>query len=68
MVNTVNTLLSLVSLDPAIYEMVLFDFLKTDVDGFLKYIRLWSSDLYNLGAVVNVVIGELLTQVMLASD
>ena len=58
----------MVSLDPAIYEMVLFDFLKTDVDGFLKYIRLWSSDLYNLGAVVNVVIGELLTQVMLASD
>ena len=51
-----------ISLDPAIYEMVLFDFLKTDVEGFLKYIRLWSSDLYNLGAVVNVVIGELLTQ------
>ena len=60
-----STLLNIgevISLDPAIYEMVLFDFLKTDVEGFLKYIRLWSSDLYNLGAVVNVVIGELLTQ------
>ena len=47
-------------LDPAIYEMVLFDFLKTDVDGFLAYIRQWPSDLYNLSAVVNVVIEELL--------
>ena len=50
------------SLDAAIYEMILFDFLKTDVEGFLKYIRLWPSDLYNLSAVVNVVIEELLEQ------
>ena len=49
-----------VKLDPAIYEMILFDFLKTDVDGFLQYIRQWPHDLYNLSAVVNVVIEELL--------
>jgi len=46
-------------LDPAIYEMVLFDFLKTDVDGFLLLIRRWSSDLYNSVAVVNAVLEQL---------
>ena len=51
-----------ITLDPAIYEMILFDYLKTDVEGFLKYIRLWSPDLYNLSAVVNVVIEELLVR------
>eukprot|EP00092_Neocalanus_flemingeri_P033946 GFUD01036912.1.p1 GENE.GFUD01036912.1~~GFUD01036912.1.p1 ORF type:complete len:874 (+),score=241.55 GFUD01036912.1:57-2678(+) len=51
-----------VRLDPAVYEMVLYDFLKTDVEGFLNFIRLWSSDLYNLSAVVNVVIEQLLIQ------
>ena len=50
------------NLDAAIYEMILFDFLKTDVEGFLKYVRQWPSDLYNLSAVVNVVIEELLLQ------
>jgi len=50
------------SLEPAIYEMVLFDFLKTDVEGFLSFIRTWSSDLYNVSAVVNVVIEQLLTE------
>ena len=50
------------SLDPAIYEMILFDFLKSDVEGFLKYVRQWPCDLYNLSAVVNVVIEELLAQ------
>jgi len=49
-------------LDPAIYEMVLYDFLKTDVEGFLNFIRLWPADLYNLSAVVNVVIEQLLVQ------
>merc|ERR1719153_945971 len=42
--------------------MVLYDFLKTDVEGFLNFIRLWPADLYNLSAVVNVVIEQLLVQ------
>ena len=46
-------------LEPAIYEMVLFDFLKTDVEGFLLLIRRWSSDLYNSVAVVNAVLEQL---------
>jgi len=46
-------------LDPAIYEMVLFDFLKTDNEGFLKLVRRWSSDLYNTTAVVNAVLEHL---------
>jgi len=51
-----------VRLDPAIYEMVLFDFLKTNLDGFLNFIREWPSDLYNLTAVVNIVIEQLLVE------
>jgi len=46
-------------LEPAVYEMVLFDFLKTDVEGFLLLIRRWSSDLYNTIAVVNAVLEHL---------
>ena len=49
-------------LDPAIYEMVLYDFLKTDQEGFLKFVRLWPADLYNLSVVVNVVIERLLAE------
>jgi len=47
-------------LDPAIYEMVLFDFLKTDEQGFLDLVRRWPSHLYNVQAVVNVLIEQLL--------
>ena len=47
-----------VKLDPAIYEMVMFKFLKTDPEGFLHLVRCWSSDLYNI--LVNVVIEHLL--------
>jgi len=49
-----------VKLDPAIYEMVMFEFLKTDPEGFLHLVRSWSSDLYNISAIVNVVIEHLL--------
>jgi len=49
-----------IKLDPAIYEMVMFEFLKTDTEGFLKLVRTWSSDIYNIAAVVNVVIEQLL--------
>jgi len=45
-------------LDPAIYEMVLYDFLNTDVEGFHNLIRPWP----NLSAVVDVVIEQLLVQ------
>ena len=49
-----------VKLDPAIYEIVMLEFLKTDPEGFLHLIRSWSSDLYNISAIVNVVIEHLL--------
>ena len=45
-----------VTLAPEIYETILYDFLKTDPEGFLKFIRLWPSNIYNLKAVANVVI------------
>ena len=44
-----------VRLDPAINEMVFYD-----VEGFLKFIRQWPSDLFNLSAVLNAVIEQLL--------
>ena len=37
---------SLTKLEPEIYERILLDFLRTDVDRFLACVRKWSFDLY----------------------
>lgn len=42
-------------LKPHVYEMVLFEYLQLDPPGFLNLIKEWSSNLYNISAVVNAV-------------
>ncbi|XP_017086409.1 vacuolar protein sorting-associated protein 41 homolog isoform X1 [Drosophila eugracilis] len=42
-------------LDPHVYEMVLYEFLKFDVDGFLNIIKEWPSHLYDGLAVINAI-------------
>lgn len=48
------------ALDPHIYEMVLYEYLKMEPQGFLKLVKEWSSTLYNVPAVVNAVLEHLL--------
>jgi len=48
-------------LEPAIYEMVLLDFLRTDEPGFLELVRRWPPQLYSTAAVVHSLIERLLT-------
>ena len=40
--------------------MALFEFLKTDSEGFLKTVRKWNPQLYNVGAVIKALMEELL--------
>uniref|UniRef100_A0A672GL90 Vacuolar protein sorting-associated protein 41 homolog n=1 Tax=Salarias fasciatus TaxID=181472 RepID=A0A672GL90_SALFA len=42
-------------LRPAIYEMILHEFLKTDYEGFAMLIRQWPGELYNNLAIVQAV-------------
>ena len=49
-----------VTLDPLIYEMVLYEYLKMDPDGFLQLVKEWSPSLYTVTAVVNGVLEHLL--------
>uniref|UniRef100_I3JFU8 Vacuolar protein sorting-associated protein 41 homolog n=1 Tax=Oreochromis niloticus TaxID=8128 RepID=I3JFU8_ORENI len=46
-------------LRPAIYEMILHEFLKTDYEGFATLIREWPGDLYNNMAIVQAVTDHL---------
>ncbi|KAK7789046.1 hypothetical protein R5R35_010545 [Gryllus longicercus] len=48
------------ALDPHIYEMVLYEYLKIDPQGFLRLVKEWSPTLYNVPAVVNAVLEHLL--------
>lgn len=48
------------SLDPHIYEMVLYEYLKMEPEGFLRMVKEWSPTLYNIPAVVNAVLEHLL--------
>lgn len=50
-----------VTLDPYIYEMVLYEYLKLEPEGFLKIIKQWSPSLYNVSAVTNALIDHLIT-------
>lgn len=43
-------------LDPQVYEMVLFEYLKMDVKGFIDLIKEWPPSLYNTSAVINAII------------
>ncbi|KAL0275469.1 UNVERIFIED_CONTAM: hypothetical protein PYX00_003307 [Menopon gallinae] len=47
-------------LDPHIYEMVLYEYLKTDPPGFLNLVKEWSPTLYHVPAVVNTVLEQVL--------
>ena len=47
-------------LDPAIYEMVLQDFLRRDEEGFLELVRTWPPQLYTISTVVHLLIEQLL--------
>lgn len=42
-------------LDPHIYEMVLYEYLKLEPTGFLNVVKQWSPKLYNVTAVINAV-------------
>uniref|UniRef100_A0A0A1WFZ4 Vacuolar protein sorting-associated protein 41 homolog n=1 Tax=Zeugodacus cucurbitae TaxID=28588 RepID=A0A0A1WFZ4_ZEUCU len=42
-------------LDPHIYELVLYEYLKHDAKGFLNLIKEWPSNLYNCAAVINAI-------------
>ncbi|XP_022090770.1 vacuolar protein sorting-associated protein 41 homolog [Acanthaster planci] len=47
-------------LSKAIYEMILNDFLQTDLEGFHQLIKLWPTDLYDLMTLVCAVQDRLL--------
>lgn len=49
-------------LDPQIYEMVLYEHLRLEPQGFLKLVREWQEPkgLYNIAAVINAVLERLL--------
>ncbi|KAH8262946.1 hypothetical protein KR044_002288, partial [Drosophila immigrans] len=42
-------------LDPHVYEMVLYEFLKFDVNGFLNLVKEWPPQLYDGLAVINAI-------------
>ncbi|XP_066597846.1 vacuolar protein sorting-associated protein 41 homolog isoform X2 [Prorops nasuta] len=49
-----------ITLDPMIYEMVLYEYLQMDPDGFLELVKEWSPKLYTVAAVVNGVLEHLI--------
>lgn len=42
-------------LNPHVYEMVLYEYLQLDPDGFLHLIKEWQPGLYNTKAVINAI-------------
>ncbi|RMX42402.1 hypothetical protein pdam_00004865, partial [Pocillopora damicornis] len=48
-----------VKLSSAIYEMVLYDFLKKDVKKFQALIKEWPADLYNMKPIINAIQDQL---------
>ncbi|KAF0294963.1 Vacuolar protein sorting-associated protein 41 [Amphibalanus amphitrite] len=47
-------------LDSTVYEMVLYNFMRTDQAEFLRLVREWSPSLYHCDAVVNAALEQLL--------
>lgn len=43
-------------LNPRIYEMVLYEYLKMEPDVFLEVVKKWPVDLYNVQAIINAVL------------
>ncbi|KAF5291751.1 hypothetical protein FQA39_LY14239 [Lamprigera yunnana] len=48
------------TLDPHMYEMILYEYLKLDAEGFLRVVKEWKPSLYNTCAVINAVLEHLL--------
>ncbi|XP_074029511.1 vacuolar protein sorting-associated protein light [Leptinotarsa decemlineata] len=48
-------------LNPHIYEMIFYEYLKLDSKGFLNLVKEWDPGLYNVCAVINAVLEHLLT-------
>lgn len=42
-------------LQPEVYEMVLFEYLSLDINGFLQLIKEWQPNLYDCMAVINAI-------------
>lgn len=42
-------------LNPQVYEMVLYEYLKLDREGFLALVKEWQPNLYNTTAVINAI-------------
>ncbi|CAK1595700.1 unnamed protein product [Parnassius mnemosyne] len=49
------------ALSPHIYELIFYEYLKVDPQGFLKLVQEWNPSLYKTGVVVKEVIEHLLT-------
>ncbi|KAL3270997.1 hypothetical protein HHI36_021499 [Cryptolaemus montrouzieri] len=47
-------------LNPHIYELILYEYLKLDCQGFLNLVKEWDPQLYNVCAVINAVLEHLL--------
>ena len=47
-------------LEPHLYEMALFELLKTDPEAFLETVRAWKPELYSVSAVVKALVEQLL--------
>ncbi|XP_050315516.1 vacuolar protein sorting-associated protein 41 homolog [Anthonomus grandis grandis] len=47
-------------LNAHIYEMILYEYLKLDPQGFLQLIKEWDYGLYNVSAVINAVLDHIL--------
>lgn len=45
-------------LKPHVYEMVLYEYLQFDANGFLMLIKEWEPSLYNTSAVIHAVIEQ----------
>lgn len=43
-------------LNPQVYEMVLFEYLKLDAKGLIELIKEWPPSLYNTSAVINAIL------------
>lgn len=49
------------ALSPHVYELIFYEYLKVDPQGFLKLVREWNPALYKTGVIVKEVLEHLLT-------
>uniref|UniRef100_A0A8D8Q5T3 Vacuolar protein sorting-associated protein 41 homolog n=1 Tax=Cacopsylla melanoneura TaxID=428564 RepID=A0A8D8Q5T3_9HEMI len=55
-------------LDPHIYEMVLFEYLQLEPEGFLDLVKEWPPDLYKVSAIINAVLEHMIKSDMADKD